>query len=51
MWFCESCNHKLFEEYFPLENIVTQLPPIFERFFDNIENCTCDKCGAVMEKP
>ncbi len=51
MWFCESCNHKLFEEYFPLENIVTQLPPIFERFFDDIENRRCDKCGAVMEKP
>ncbi len=51
MWFCENCNHKLFEEYFPLENIVTQLPPIFEKFFGSIENRSCDKCGAVMEKP
>ncbi|MBK8352305.1 MAG: 3-hydroxyanthranilate 3,4-dioxygenase [Saprospirales bacterium] len=23
LWFCEQCNHKLYEEYFPLENVAT----------------------------
>ncbi|MCB2205656.1 3-hydroxyanthranilate 3,4-dioxygenase [bacterium] len=51
MWFCEQCGDKLYEEYFPLENIVTQLPPIMERFFTSDEHRTCAKCGHVMEKP
>jgi 3-hydroxyanthranilate 3,4-dioxygenase len=51
MWFCESCGQKLYEEYFPLENIVTQLPPIMERFFASEEHRTCSSCGAVMERP
>jgi 3-hydroxyanthranilate 3,4-dioxygenase len=51
LWFCENCGHKLYEEYFPLTNIVTQLPPVFEKFYGNPELRTCSKCGAVMEPP
>ncbi len=51
MWFCESCGNKLYEEFLPLSNIVSQLPPIFERFYGNAEHCTCSKCGAVMQPP
>lgn len=51
MWFCESCGNKLYEEFLPLTNIVSQLPPIFERFYGNKEHCTCSKCGTVMEAP
>ncbi len=51
MWFCENCGEKLYEEFLPLTNIVTQLPPLFERFYGNIENCTCAKCGTVIEAP
>jgi len=52
MWFCDNCNHKLYEEYFHLENIETQFPPVFDRFFQSEENRTCDNCGHVMsEKP
>ena len=51
MWFCESCGNKLYDEYFKLENIVTQLPPIMERFYKNDQHRTCDKCGAVMQPP
>jgi 3-hydroxyanthranilate 3,4-dioxygenase len=50
-WYCENCGEKLYDEYFKLENIVTQLPPIMERFFQNEENRTCKNCGAVMEPP
>lgn len=48
MWFCENCNHKLYEEYLYVSDIVGQLPPVFERFYDSLENRTCDRCGTVM---
>ena len=51
MWFCESCNAKLYEEFFPLTNIVDDLPPILNRYWENEEHRTCDECAAVMEKP
>jgi 3-hydroxyanthranilate 3,4-dioxygenase len=51
LWFCENCGSKLYEEYVQLTNIVTQLPPIFEKFYNNNANCTCKKCGTKMERP
>ena len=51
MWFCENCNNLLHEEYFTLEDIVTQLPPIMKRFYESEENRTCKNCGNVMEPP
>jgi len=51
MWFCENCGDKLYEEYFTLEDIVTQLPPIMNRFYESEENRKCDNCGTVMEPP
>ncbi|WP_406672588.1 3-hydroxyanthranilate 3,4-dioxygenase [Natronospira sp.] len=50
MWFCDKCNHKLYEEYFHLENIETQFPPVFDRFFGSEEHRSCNNCGYVMEK-
>lgn len=51
MWFCEACGNKLYEEFLPLTDIVKQLPPIFERFYQNEEHRTCSKCGSVMQPP
>jgi 3-hydroxyanthranilate 3,4-dioxygenase len=51
LWFCEKCNNKLYEEYFPLTNIMTQFQEVFERFYNNKEFRTCKKCGHVMEPP
>ena len=51
MWFCENCSSKLYEEYVYVDNIVEQLPPIFERFYDSEQKRTCDDCGTVMPKP
>lgn len=51
MWFCENCGNKLHDEYFHLEDIVKQLPPVMNRFFSSEEHRTCDKCGTVMTKP
>jgi 3-hydroxyanthranilate 3,4-dioxygenase len=49
-WRCESCGEKLYEEKFQVTDIVKQLPPIFERFY-NSDHSKCKKCGAKMEKP
>jgi len=51
MWFCDNCNHKLYEEFLHLEDIVKQLPPIMNKFYASEENRTCDNCGSVMEPP
>lgn len=51
LWYCENCGSKMYEEFHYIDNIVTQLPPIFERFYDNAENSTCKKCGTRMERP
>ncbi len=49
-WFCPRCENKLYEEFLHVTNIVTQLPPIFDRFYGNPEHCTCKKCGFQMTR-
>jgi len=51
MWFCQNCSHKLYEEFVYVDDIVGQLPPIFERFWESEKNRTCAECGAVMPRP
>lgn len=51
IWICENCGNKLYEEYAYITDIVKQLPPIMDNFFNSVENRTCSKCGTVMEKP
>lgn len=51
IWFCEKCNNKLYEEYFHLENIETQFPPVFERFYASEDARTCSECGHVHPAP
>ncbi len=50
-WFCENCSTELYEEAFKLDNIETDLPVIFDKFYSDEELKTCDKCGTVMQKP
>jgi 3-hydroxyanthranilate 3,4-dioxygenase len=49
-WYCENCGNLLYEEFFELTNIETQLAPVFERFFSSLERRTCSRCGTVMER-
>ena len=49
-WFCPQCDTQLYEEFLHVSNIVTQLPPIFERFYGNPEHCTCKRCGFQMKR-
>ena len=49
-WYCDNCNTLLHEKFFHLTDIVKQLPPIFDAFWDNIKSRTCNKCGDILEK-
>lgn len=50
-WFCEKCNDKLYEEPFELQNIETDLPIIFNKFYSDDDLLTCKSCGAKMTRP
>lgn len=45
LWICKNCGAKLYEERLHVADIVTDLPPVFERFYGNEQNTTCRKCG------
>lgn len=51
LWYCDNCSNLLYEEYFPLKNIETDLPPVFDRFYSSVDNRSCKQCGTVMEAP
>ncbi|MCH8331676.1 MAG: 3-hydroxyanthranilate 3,4-dioxygenase [Bacteroidetes bacterium] len=51
IWFCDNCNEKLYEEYFQLTDIVTQLPPLMDKFYSSVDLHTCKNCGHVTEPP
>ena len=49
-WICRKCHTPLYEEFFHLTNIVTQLKPVFDRFYSDAKNTTCKKCGESHAK-
>jgi len=51
IWYCEQCNEKLYEEFFVLQNIETDFPAVFERFYRSIERRRCGRCGLVHPAP
>ena len=51
MWFCSNCNTKVYDEYFKMENIMTQMQGVFKRYYASEEARTCPNCGTVMEVP
>ena len=50
-WYCEHCDHLLYEEFFHLEDVEKDFPPVFDRFFSSLAHRTCSRCGAVMPVP
>ena len=50
-WYCDACHTLLYEYFFLLTNIVTQLPPIFDEFWNDDDARTCKFCSAYLEKP
>lgn len=49
-WYCDSCNTLLYEKFFPLNDIVKDLPVVFDSFWGDIKSRTCTKCGDILEK-
>lgn len=49
LWFCDNCNQKLHETYFPLTDIETDFLPRFREFYGSEAMRTCENCGTVME--
>ena len=48
-WYCSACHHKLYEEFLFVNNLETQLPPIFERFY--AQHDACENCQTPYPKP
>ena len=49
IWFCDGCQHKLYEEFIKLEDIVKDLLPVIAKFFVSAAT-TCTKCGQEHSK-
>jgi len=50
-WFCEKCHNELYREPFALQNIETDMPVIFDKYYSSKELTTCNKCHTKMDKP
>ena len=50
-WYCDECNEMLHKVTLELENIVTQLPPLFDAYWNSMDARTCESCGAIQQKP
>ncbi len=49
IWYCDNCNHKLYEAYFTLHDIEKDFLSHFEYFYESEELRTCQNCGTIME--
>ena len=50
-WYCDHCDNLLHEVTLDLEDIVTQLPPLFGSYWNDIQARTCTKCGSIQNPP
>jgi 3-hydroxyanthranilate 3,4-dioxygenase len=46
-WFCFGCGGLVHRVEVAVRNIVTDLPPLFAAFYEDIEQRTCRNCGQV----
>ena len=49
MWFSDTANALLYEEYFNLVNVEKDFLPVFKRFYSDEKLRTCPETGEVME--
>ena len=49
MWFSDTANELLYEEYFHLTNIEKDFLPVFKKFYSDEKLRTCPISGEVME--
>ena len=50
-WYCDQCDNLLHEITLDLKDIVAQLPPLFDSYWNDIHARTCVKCGSVQNPP
>ncbi|MFL2576559.1 MAG: 3-hydroxyanthranilate 3,4-dioxygenase [Flavobacteriales bacterium] len=48
MWFSDTANELLYEEYFHLTNIEKDFLPVFKKFYSDEKLRTCPKTGEIM---
>ncbi|MER7211168.1 3-hydroxyanthranilate 3,4-dioxygenase [Streptosporangium sp. NPDC020072] len=46
-WYCQDCNAVVHEVELQVRDIVSDLPPIFQAFYDDEKARTCGGCGAL----
>jgi 3-hydroxyanthranilate 3,4-dioxygenase len=46
-WYCEQCNNVVHEVELQVRDIVKDLPPLFQAFYEDEKARTCDNCGAL----
>jgi 3-hydroxyanthranilate 3,4-dioxygenase len=51
VWYCAQCDHKLYEEFLHVTDLVKQLPLVFDRFYSKDEQLVCKSCGTRMARP
>ncbi len=49
LWICDRCDAELHREQMHLTDIVTQLPPAFDRYWSSPDT-TCKACGHVHSR-
>lgn len=46
-WYCFECHQLVHEVELQVRDIVTDLPPVFNAFYEDEQARTCDNCGAL----
>lgn len=46
-WYCERCDARVHRDEFELQDIVADLPPVFEAYYGSAAARTCPACGHV----
>jgi 3-hydroxyanthranilate 3,4-dioxygenase len=46
-WYCFKCGNLVYRAEIDLVSIVDDFPPIYESFYNSIENKTCNSCGEI----
>lgn len=46
-WFCPGCHALVYRVEVNVQNIVADLPPLFEAFYASTERRTCRACGRL----
>lgn len=50
-WYCQRCNHPVYEERFALSDIENQFAPVFDRYYRSPEHRRCGHCGHLNPAP